>query len=199
MSEQIRTFVAVLISDELKRKIAIVQEEFKQCAPEVKWVAEENFHVTLKFLGGTEKGLIGSISEALAKAVEGVEPFTLAVGGVGAFPSPDRPRTVWVGVSEGSNELAELAKRVETSLEKLGFAREDKPFRAHITIGRVKDGRGTKELGPALKESDSGEFGSFKVGSIAVMKSELRRGGPIYSVLQEIPLKGSEEGKDANG
>ncbi|HOM70777.1 MAG TPA: hypothetical protein PLP86_00875, partial [Armatimonadota bacterium] len=64
---------------------------------------------------------------------------------------------------------------------------------------RVKDGRGTKELGPALKESDSDEFGSFKVGSIAVMKSELRREGPIYSVLQEIPLKGSEEGKDANG
>ena len=184
----VRTFIAVLISEELKRRIALVQEEFKKVAPEVKWVAEENFHVTLKFLGNVNAGSLGRISEAVAAAANGIEPFEIEVGGVGAFPSSRRPRVIWVGVTAGKQELVELAGRVDKQLEKLGFAREDRPFKSHITIGRVKEGQGVENLVPALERAQVGYLGTVHVGSIALMKSDLRRDGPVYSVLSEISL-----------
>ena len=195
----VRTFIAVLISGELKRRIALVQEEFKKLAPEVKWVAEDNFHVTLKFLGNVKDDRLASISKVVAKAVEGAKPFEFEIGGAGAFPSARRPRVVWVGLTTGKDSLAELARRVDKELEKLGFPREDRPFKSHITIGRVKDDRTTGELGRALEEADVGRLGSVHVDSVAVMKSDLKRDGPIYSVLSEIPLRGAGGEKDANG
>lgn len=193
---QFRIFVAVLISRDVKRRIALVQEEFKKVSPEVKWVAEENFHVTLKFLGSVESGRVDQISEAIAAAAADVEPFDIEIRGAGAFPSPTRPRTVWVGVTSGQKELAELAGQIEKQMEKLGFPREDKPFRDHITIGRVKEGRCARELAPALQEAEAGRMGIVRVDSVYVMKSELRREGPIYSVLSEVRLR--ETGGEKN-
>lgn len=191
MPDEIRTFVAVLISDSLKRRISLVQEEFKKVAPAVKWVTEGNFHITIKFLGGVRNDRIEAVSQAVSEAVDGIEPFYMELGCAGAFPSSGRPKTVWVGVTSGSEMLAEIAGRVEHALEKLGFERENRPFRSHITIGRVKDDRNARELGPTLKNADIGQLGSFCVESVAVMKSDLRREGPVYSVLREIYLPGA--------
>jgi 2'-5' RNA ligase len=199
MAEDIRIFIAILISDGLKRRIGLVQEEFKKMAPEVKWVAEDNFHVTMKFLGNVASDRLGNISSALTEAIKGVEPFDVEIGGVGAFPNPGRPRTIWVDVTVGGEILAELAKRVDNALEKLGFPREDRPFKSHITIGRLKDDRGARDLGPALRESKVGSLGSVRIDSVAVMRSELRREGPIYSKLSEIPLRKAGGEKDVNG
>lgn len=192
--QPIRTFIAVLISEDIKRRIGLVEEEFKKLAPEVKWVAEENLHVTLKFLGNVPAERLERIAAALGEALSCVEPFEIEVADVGAFPSAGIPRTVWVGVTSGQEELADVARRVEKALEKLGFPREDRPFTCHITIGRVKDGRGARELAPALQEAEVGRLGSVLVGSVAVMRSDLRREGPIYSTLSEIHLLGGKGG-----
>lgn len=192
MPEEIRTFVAVLISEGLRQKIASVQDELIKAAPAVKWVARDNFHITVKFLGGVKSGRIDAVTEAVAEAVEEIEPFEIEIGGVGAFPSADRPKTVWIGVARGSEMLAEVAKRVEDALEKLGFERENRPFRSHITVGRVKDSRDARKLGTAIKNAEAVQFGPLRVSSVAVMKSDLRREGPVYSVLKEIFLKEPE-------
>ncbi|MEN6371249.1 MAG: RNA 2',3'-cyclic phosphodiesterase [Armatimonadota bacterium] len=188
MPDEIRTFVAVLISDSLKRRISSVQEEFIKVAPAVKWVANENYHITIKFLGGVKSDRIKAISQAIEEAVRYIEPFDVELGGAGAFPNPGRPKTVWVGVTSGSEMLAKIAGRVDDALEKLGFEKETRPFKSHITIGRVKDSRDAKELGPVLESAKTGRLGSFKVESVAVMKSDLRREGPVYSVIREVRL-----------
>ncbi|MEN6519666.1 MAG: RNA 2',3'-cyclic phosphodiesterase [Armatimonadota bacterium] len=192
MPDAIRTFVAVLISDSLKRRISLVQEEFKKVAPKVKWVANENYHITIKFLGGVRCDRIEAVLQAVGSAVEGIEPFDIEIGEAGAFPNPGRPKTVWVGVTSGCEMLAGIAGRVDEALEKLGFEKETRPFRSHITIGRVKDDCDAKELGPALKNAEIGQLGSFKVESVAVMKSDLRREGPVYSVVREIVFQTPE-------
>lgn len=199
MNEEIRAFVAVLISQDLQRTIASVQEEFKKISSEVKWVAMENFHVTLKFLGSIRGNELDGIAKSLTEALSGVEPFDVEIGGVGAFPSVGRPRTVWVGSTSGQKEFSELAGRVDEALEKVGFTRENKPFAAHITIGRLKDDRGAGELAAALRDSQVGRIGTIRVTSIALMKSELRRDGPIYTMLSEIPLQKGDMETDTDG
>jgi 2'-5' RNA ligase len=156
-------------------------------------VAWENFHVTLKFLGDTEAGRLSRISDALAESLAGVEPFDLEIVGAGAFPSAGRPRTVWVGVTSGKEQLVDVAERVEDSLENQGFSREDRPFSAHVTIGRLRDDRGARRLSPALRDTAVGHLGTVRVGSVALMRSDLRPQGPVYSVLAEIPLGGGRE------
>lgn len=192
MPEEMRTFVAILISEGLRQKIASVQDELIKAAPAVKWVAQDNFHITVKFLGGVESSRIDTVIKAIAEAVEEIKPFEIEIGGVGAFPSPNRPKTVWVGVTKESGMLAEVAKLVEDALEKLGFERENRPFRSHITVGRVKDDRDARELGPAIKNAEAEQLGPLMVNSVAVMKSDLRREGPVYSALKEIFLKKPE-------
>jgi 2'-5' RNA ligase len=199
MPEQVRTFIAVLIPAEIRREIAVVQEGFVKVAPEVKWVAEDNYHVTMKFLGNVATDKLDGITDAIARAVEGIEEFDIEVNGAGAFPNPGRPRVVWIGVTSGHDQLAEIAKRIDKELEKLGFESEGRPFKSHITIGRVKDDRDGRALGPVMKETEVGRLGSVHVSYIALMKSELRREGPIYSVLSEIPLREAGGEKGING
>jgi RNA 2',3'-cyclic 3'-phosphodiesterase len=194
----IRTFIAVLISSDLKRKIASVQEEFKKVAPKVKWVAEANYHVTIKFLGDVEGDYLAEIVRELTEAVHNLSPFNAEIGGGGAFPSAGRPRTIWIGTTSGQKEFADIAQIVETSLERLGFPREDRPFRSHVTIGRAKEDRDAVGLVPVLREDKVGHLGTVRVESIAVMKSDLQREGPIYSILSEIRFRGGEE-TDVNG
>ena len=199
MADEIRSFIAVLISDDLKRRIAVVQEDFKKAAPDVKWVEEENFHITMKFLGDTRTDELDAIREAIEAAIGDLPPFAAEISGAGAFPNPRRPRTVWVGITSGVDQLAEIAKRIESALETIGFPKEDRPFKAHITIGRVKDDRGVGKLAGALQEAESVQLGTVNVASVAIMKSELRREGPIYSVLGEISLRTEAEGAKTNG
>lgn len=199
MAEKIRAFVAVLISDDLKRKIGIVQEDFKITAPKVKWVTPDNFHVTMKFLGDIETDQIEQISAKLADAAMSVEPFELELAGVGAFPNNKRPRTVWAGISSGAERLEILARNIDEQLEELGFPKEDRPFRAHVTIGRVREERDAGKLPQMLHEVDAGKFGSIRVASVALMKSDLRREGPIYTMISEIPLRLAEEENHSDG
>jgi 2'-5' RNA ligase len=184
----VRTFVAVLLAENLKRSISEVQERVKKLAPDVKWVAADLFHVTLKFLGNVREDELPRVYGAVEKAAGSVQPFDLSVGGLGAFPSPSRARVVWVAVEEGRDSLIELASRVEFELVRAGFAKEDKPFKAHITIGRVKADRSPAGLVAGIQEASVAELGRQRVTSVAVMQSDLHRDGPIYTPLNVFEL-----------
>ena len=190
----IRTFVAILIDKSLKKVIAEVQSHVKKLAPDVKWVAPENFHITLKFLGNVVEDALPEVVKAVEEAMRGFSPFDLAISGVGAFPNPARARVVWVGSGEGREQLAQLASAVDRNLAKLGFEKEDKPFKAHITIGRVKTSRFLRQLAEGIGKVDAENLGIQRISGVAVMRSELSREGPTYTPIKAIKFNhGSTE------
>lgn len=190
----IRTFVAILIDESLKKVIAKVQSHVKKLAPDVKWVAPENFHITLKFLGNVVEDALPEVVKAVEEAMRGFSPFDLAISGVGAFPNPARARVVWVGSGEGRERLAQLASAVDRNLAKLGFEKEDKPFKAHITIGRVKISRFLRQLAEGIGKVDAENLGIQRISGVAVMRSELGREGPTYTPIKAIKFNhGSTE------
>lgn len=184
----VRTFVAVLLDEGIRNRISDVQQRAMGLAPGVKWVPPENFHVTLKFLGDVRRDEISHVQAAIDEVTAKLPAFDLNIRGMGVFPTPRRPRVIWVGVEEGREQLVELAKAVENRLVKAGFDKEEKPFKSHITIGRVKEGKPVPGLAEGLEEIDTGELGVQRVASVAVMQSVLRPGGPIYTPLSEHKL-----------
>lgn len=188
---KIRTFIAVLLSDGLKRTIASIQDEFKKQAPDLKWVEIGNLHVTLKFLGDVEEQSLDTIHNAMGHAASGFAPFELTVAGAGAFPNARRPRVVWVGIPGGAEALSSLAGKMESALEAAGFPKEDKKFRSHITIGRVRDHARAPDLSQPIAGAGLEPLGVETVDRVVLMRSELRPGGPIYTPLREVELSKS--------
>lgn len=183
----IRCFVAVEIPEPLRVVIGNTIEALRQCGGDVKWVSNENIHITLKFLGDTEESLLSDIQERLSKKLFNYKPFCIRISGAGSFPPGKHPRVIWIGIEE-SSALKILHGEVEAGMRELGYAAEERPFLAHITIGRVRSGRRLSEMAKKLAESRGSEIGNFEVRSIKLMKSELGREGPVYTCLAEIPL-----------
>lgn len=184
----IRIFVAVNLAPGLKETLAQVQERLKAARADVTWVRPENLHLTLKFLGQVEETRLAAVGEAVAAAARGYGSFRLVLGGLGAFPQPRAARVVWIGMSEGAQALAALQARVEGGLESLGFPREERPFTAHLTLGRVRGPRHREQLAVALTSMPTEPLGEMVLHRIELMKSDLGPGGARYSVLQSFPL-----------
>lgn len=184
MAERIRTFIAVNLTDELRAQAAAIQQELRAAAPSVKWVDPASMHFTLKFLGAVDAGLMDQVIAANAAAVDGQAEFELTLHGAGAFPRPGSARVVWVGVTAGAEQMAELARRIEEAMTPLGFPPEKRPFSAHMTLGRVKvpPGPGLREAIERLREAP---VGTMLATSVAVMKSDLTPQGAIYTRLAE--------------
>jgi 2'-5' RNA ligase len=189
MEEQkIRAFVAVPIPPETQARVAAIQERLRSSAA-VKWVEPLNLHFTLRFLGYTTQAALNEMEQDLrtALATEGV--FSLTLSGVGAFPSLRRPHTLWIGVSEGGRELEGLARIAESAAIAHGFSPEERPFRAHLTLGRVKARQAPPELVQALEAEPPGAVvDRIGVEEVVLMRSVLHRSGPTYTPIARFPL-----------
>lgn len=191
--EQIRTFIAIELSRDLKDSLSRLQECLKRQVPErsTRWMRPEDIHLTLKFLGDVPASRMASVSRAVETACRGFDRFAIELVGLGCFPSPRRPRVVWVGVREPTGVLSRLQKAVESTLVELGFEPEGRPFSPHLTLGRVQrkvSQRGRQRLGELIAESDVGLLGRMTVPSVNVMRSDLRPDGAVYTVLAHAPL-----------
>lgn len=158
----------------------------RRLAPGVRWVAPDNLHLTLKFLGGIEAARLAAIESALANAAAAQPPFECAIAHLGAFPSRTRARVVWAGIGTGAAELTALAARVEDALDALGIGREARPFAAHVTLGRVREPRANPRLAAALAGAEA--FGGQRVTRVSLMRSELSPRGARYTELAGVPL-----------
>jgi len=186
----VRAFVAVLIDDELRRNIAAAQDSVREYAPEVKWVAPENFHITLKFLGEIDEQTVPEASAAIEAVAGAFAPFELSFAGLGVFPDLTRAKVVWVGADRGAVELASLALAADNAVAGLGVSKQSAPFRAHLTVGRVKTMRPPAGLARGISEAHAADLGTQRVESIALMRSELMREGPIYTPISIHGLGG---------
>jgi len=186
----VRLFIAVKIP--FGPSLRELAEELKACPGRVKWVEEENFHVTLKFLGEVPEALVDTVDRGIKEAVEGVPSSVVVLRGVGAFPNLRRPRVIWVGM-DSADVLRELQRRVESSLTKLGFEREKKPFHPHVTLGRVKrlEG-GTNCFEEVSSRWEEEVLGKVTVDRVYLIESTLTPRGPLYTVIYTYPLEKRE-------
>lgn len=179
----IRAFIAVEINPQAKQKISELISCLKKSSADVKWITEDQMHLTLKFLGNIAADDIKKISDTLSVISNTLKPFTIGFSGIGAFPSIDHPRVIWIGINKEASSLKILAEKIETAMEKLGFAKESRGFTAHLTLGRIRAPRNIHNLVKLLKEiSFSIETGAV-VNKPALFQSTLTPKGAIYSKL----------------
>ena len=185
----VRTFIAIMLDASLYNALTEVVEKFHSSKASVKWVIPENTHVTLKFLGNVEEDRLPEIFAACERAAEGSTPFDIEIKTVGCFPNSKRPKVVWLGIGKGINRAKGLYQKIEAELEGVGFSREKRGFKAHLTIGRVKGRQGISDLCSMLEDSSDVLIGSMHAEKISVMKSKTLPSGPVYTELKAIRLK----------
>ncbi len=191
MRDRVRTFVALDIDNVVRSRALQLIDYFRQARADVKWVEPENLHITLKFLGDVPSREIYHVCQAVQKAAASIEPFSICVQGAGAFPDALRPRTIWLGLTSGLQELGELHRRVEDALFELGYPREGRPFKAHLTLGRVRrSSPGLARLAQLIHEQADYEAAATSVEEVVVYSSELSPDGPSYEPLAFAPLQG---------
>jgi 2'-5' RNA ligase len=183
-----RTFIAIEVPSEIKSALAALQTELRRVEADVSWTRPENIHLTLKFLGEVDKGRIREIEKACVDSVAEFQPFALSLKNTGAFPNSRQPRALWAGLSGEIEKLLEMRRRLEEKLALIGFEREQKEFRPHLTIGRVKSNRKTREL-IAIADLYLLPALSFDVNEIVVMKSELHPSGARYTRISVATLR----------
>ena len=183
-----RLFVAINLPATLRHEIWTASAPLREADLPVRWTDESVLHLTLKFLGQCDPDRLPEIKSVLDQVVEGNRPFALPFGGFGAFPSVERPRVVWVGC-EGVPPLELMQHRLEVGMERLGFPVEGRPFRPHLTLGRVqKDARPRAFHGLARMLEGLEYEGACTVGSVELMESRLGRGGARYEAVHSVRL-----------
>jgi len=192
--EQVRSFIAVELPSEIRAELASLEERLKaRRHPFVKWVDSESIHLTLKFLGNIALATVPQIIDAITKIAQPISPFRLQMGGLGVFPNWQRPQVVWVGIGGEVGKLAILQRDMEAALSPLGFPPESRSFKAHLTLGRLRERTSPKDKQKFGEWVTSIKFEtalSFEVNALSLMKSQLTPSGAIYSQLASMELGG---------
>jgi 2'-5' RNA ligase len=183
-----RTFIAVSASPEIRQAAGRLVERLRGAASEVKWVAPENLHWTLQFLGDVEDLEIPPLCSAVSTAVAELESFDLAARGAGAFPSADRPRTLWLGAGAGAQAMVALHGAIQKKLDRLGYRGEHRRFVPHITLGRAGRKGPPRPLVRELAALAEFDGGSMVVDEVTVYASRLGPEGPSYHILSRAAL-----------
>lgn len=179
-----RVFVAVPIGEAVRAQATAAIEMLRSPGDNVKWVAPENLHWTLHFLGEITDDEIAQVCRRVVRAAGDFTPFELVATGISAFPKQTRPRTLWLGAGQGGEELIALHAAIGDELADLGFRGERRPFVPHLTLGRVgRDSSVTAALADRLTELTGFDGGAMQVGAVAVFASRLRREAPSYQIL----------------
>ena len=188
MSNTIRTFIAIELPETIISAISKVQEGVKSYGFNIRWVHPENIHLTLKFLGDTKEDETDKIAKVIFESVKTYSPISLFAKGIGVFPGIKRPRVIWAGISGHLNPLFKLQKKLENGIEMLGFKKEKRPFRAHLTLGRIKDRIDPKRFGDTLRAFGGFESETFYADKVILYKSELKPTGAVYTQLVSVPF-----------
>jgi 2'-5' RNA ligase len=183
----IRAFVGVRIDPEMVERICNAQSELKRRLGGVRWVGRENLHFTVKFLGAVGEEKIAPISDALERAVGSIPRFSITGRGIGIFPDIRRARVLWAGFE--SNHLGALAREIEAILEPIGFPREKRSFKPHLTIGRWRNPVNQEEkLKREIEQWKDYDFGVSRVEEVILFRSVLKPQGAVYSPLHIVGL-----------
>lgn len=193
--EKLRIFVAIPLPGSLLERLADVQYRLQGKVPHrsVRWVRVSGIHLTLKFLGDTPADKIPTVQEALTVVARNAPTCTVTAEGLGCFPSPRRPRVLWVGVNEPTGGLKVLYEAIEEAMTSLGYKPERHSFTPHLTLGRVRRGTSREErrqISEAVTGTRVGELETFTVDRFELIRSELKPSGAEYTTLETFVFRG---------
>jgi len=184
---KIRTFIAIELPAQLKQAADKLIVKLKAENSEIRWVRAANLHFTLRFLGEIEQNQVAQLADGIKNNLKDLQPFPLKLSGLGCFPNLKRPRVIWLGGDGDLETLNNLAFQIESACRVNGFGKADKPFSAHLTIGRINDPHGLESF---INRLSSVSFTSdeFEVHEVVVFKSDLSPRGPTYTALAKVEL-----------
>lgn len=188
VQKPLRIFVAVPIPDAVADFLGQVQTRLRSSAMKIRWVATRNIHLTLKFLGEIDPSRIPGIIDQMDVAAGSMASFSLQAQGVGVFPNLRRARVLWVGLTGDLDRLSALQASLESGLESIGFSRESRKYRAHLTIGRARRRVDRQTIGAALEPVKDVASDPFRVDRLVLFKSVLKPAGAVYTQLHASHL-----------
>jgi RNA 2',3'-cyclic 3'-phosphodiesterase len=194
MPQCTRIFIAIAVPEPLERELVRLQAELALEAPGCRWTSALPFHVTLAFLGDVPNSDLDDVHQAAAASADAIEPFDVAFTGLGAFPSPGRPRVIWAGVTaHNTKPLFELQSCLVNSLGRIGHRPDDERFHPHVTLGRIKRQRNSPgDLTGLIQRYSPWSAGQWTIAEVQVFASTLGPTGSAYSVLGRSPLNGEK-------
>lgn len=190
MQSVIRAFIAIEINEAARAKLAAMQDMLKEAGGHVSWVQPRNIHCTLVFLGDILPPAVDAAGDALADIAAGCKPFEIEISGLGFFGSPRSPRIIWAGLTGRTDAMIELQGKITASVLRAGLNPGEKPFRPHLTIGRVRSNRNAAGLLHVLGKNRDKTFGAIAVKQVVLMESRLAAAGPAYFPLRSAALGG---------
>jgi RNA 2',3'-cyclic 3'-phosphodiesterase len=193
MNQTIRAFVAFPIPETITIRICDIQERLKSYRLPVRWVKPENVHLTLKFFGEISLSTVNDIGKVLEDTVRVYAPLMFFIKGLGVFPNIKKPRVLWIGISGDIKPLSEIQANLEINLEKKGFAKENRPFKSHLTLGRIKGDIHPENLFDILRSFSNFTSEPFEAKELVLYKSELNPSGALYTKLQTVYLDGPKK------
>lgn len=180
-----RLFIAINIPDNLKQNLVEFQKNFKDF--DIKFVEKPNFHFNLKFLGEVSDSDVEKVKSAIADVAGKFEKFKIKIQGLGAFPSYNYIRVIWLGATVGNQELIGLHKMFDDSLKDISEP-EKREIKPHLTLGRVRTGRNRDDLVLVLRKFENIEIGEFEATEIKLFRSFLSPKGPEYEIIHTVSL-----------
>ncbi len=188
----VRCFLALNLSVETARAISDEQKKLKETCDtagvQVRWVPPQNMHVTVRFLGQITEPMIRVLKDNLERATRSIAPFDMEMKSIGAFPDTLAPKVIWAGVGSDDSQLERLYLAVAKVLEDTGFKNDSKPFKSHVTIGRVKEG--SAGISSCMEDTEGLGFGRTHVRDLVCYRSDLHHKGADYHLLWRLPLTG---------
>ena len=186
MTETFRAFIAIDLPEGVKSFLSEAQQALKLHRFRVKWVRPQNIHLTLKFLGNTATADTDKILAAMTQAAKDCPVVSLAAKGIGVFPNANRPRVIWAGLKGQVEILANLQQTLDAHLADAGFPAETRPFKSHLTLGRVKGNIAPARMKAAIDELEKFESEPFEINQVVLFKSDLRPAGAVYTKVVRV-------------
>jgi len=184
--EEWRTFCAIELSNEVRERLAEHAQQLRQKNPEASasWSRPENVHLTLKFFGNVPTQDLSKISAAASRAAKEFSLFQIRIGGTGVFPRRSRPQVLWIGVEDASGHLSDLQQRLEEEFASEGFPKDDRGYRPHLTIARLRKPEDARQLAEAHIQTKF-SFIEVSVNEFVLFRSELSSKGSRYTPISK--------------
>lgn len=189
--KNIRAFLAIEPPGNVLQEISRLQEKLKrEISGRLSWTRPQGQHLTLKFFGDISRGDINKISDAVQKRIVPEQKLNLKIEKLGVFPDVKRPRVLWCAVTGDVERLINLQNKLDGDFAAIGFPEEERSFKAHLTLARIKDPRDITDMSEALKKHDSFKAGEFIADKLFLFQSNLSPQGAVYTKLAEFALSG---------
>ena len=189
--KNIRAFLAIDPPEDILQAMSRLQEKLKrEISGRISWTKPQGQHLTLKFFGDISTEDVKNICSAVQNRATSEQSLNLKIEKLGVFPGARRPLVIWCGVTDDVEKLSGLQKQLDSDFAGIGFPRENRPFRAHLTIGRIKDPSGLTGISEALTKYNAFAAGEFSCKELILFQSRLTPQGAIYTKLAEFALSG---------